>query len=899
MSYDNIDELCDVDLYIDYIAETLEIKHEYDVHDKMLNIINNCKLFENTIKTFNFDNFERYNQYDDNIPLYSKFEYNAFKYPEKNKDNYNNITYPSDFVNAINYNLKSYYNSNIFNISNTTSISDDETTTNVDNDIFYYFERCINEIINEIFSYYDNIIKDNKIKYQRCTLYKCVVYIYIINYISSFYTENIKQIYETKLNDSFKIYENKKTVPLIMIVGNVYKTINKFDTLYNLNKKDVIYYVQNIKNFTEYLNILCKYSVKYHEEKNRKAIKIDYVEDKIKSTYTLIINIIYNNYIEPLIDYVLNTFYNTNDNNFKEYSIYTKYLNTTNYKACLCLLFIIINSKFNNTNIKKLLFNKYNEILFDLFYGLCETNILKKLTGKNRNKRNIKRYIKIFVNLYNEQLITKTQLFKALDSINNTYTNININYDRDNIPDVIENIKKFLDNITININSSIEEQIYNDIVFDLTLDYKEKIDDLYKTMFKNQTINYIAHNKTVVLDLSMVDILKKIYLLRKQVYEKNGYTRYMAYINSVINNVVIYKDDLFKEYNIKKVKNNIHNINLKIFNNSTKAYSFKTPNDIIIDPDLIQLLEEYFVKTVMEQLLIDSKNINKILDKGYKLWIYVYNTVYKDYEVCLSFIGENRRMFDEIIEKSLQNNELEYLTYCNTVEHNHDYKISSISKIYNNIIGFMNNFYEEYLSIIHENIQKDLENKKTFDHIIQLYNVLIIDVIINIMRTPPSYNVVFNSICYFINKYLMLYNPHEHKNRFNELVILKNDIEYFKDFRNIFNLLSYIIPFTDRFIVNNVIKFNFDYEYIRNQLNSKELNFENMYTFIINTFFRKMRDNLYNFDIETQTVYKNNDIDNPLYKKLIENKSIKETLFENVMYSQYNIFYDMLAYMFG
>lgn len=878
MTTDNIDELCDVDLYIDYIAEALNIKHEYDMYDEMLDIINDCKLFKKTIKTFNFDNFERYNQHDDNTPLYSEFEYNVdFKYPEKNKDDYNNITYPNDFVNDINYNLKLYYNSNIFNISNTTSISDDddETTTDVDNDVFYYFERCINEIINEIFNYYDNIIEDNKIKYQRCTLYKCVVYIYIINYISSFYTENIKHIYETKLNDSFTI-------------DNISNIINKFDTLYNLNKKDVMYYVQNIKNFTEYLNILCKYSIKYHE-----AINIDDVKNKIKSNYKLIIDIIYNNYINPLIKYVLNTFYNTNDNNFKEYSIYTKYLNTTNYKACICLLFIIINSKFNNTNIKKSLFNKYYEIMFDLFRSSCETNILKKLTGKNRNKRNIKRYIKIFVNLYNEQLITKTQLFKALDSINNTY--ININYDKDNIPDVIENIKNFLDNITININSSIEEQIYNDIIFNLTSDYKEKIDDLYKTMSKNQ-------NKTDVLDLSMVDILKKIYLLRKQVCEKNGYTEYMRCIDSVINIIANYKNALFKEYNnTKKVKNIINYINLKIFNDFIISYIFKTPDDIIIDPDLIKLLKEYFVKTVMEQLLIDSKNINKILDKGYKLWIYAYKTVYKDYEVYLSFIGENRIMFDEIIEKSLQNNEIEYLTYCNTVEYNHDDKISSISKIYNNIIDFMNKFYEEYLSIVYDNIQKDFDNiqkvlkNKTFDYIIQLYKAMIIDVIINIMQTPPSYNLVFDSICYYINKYIMLYNQH----KFNELVIIKNDIEYFNKCRNIFNLLSYLIPFTDRLIINNVIKFNYDYEYIRNQLNSKELNFENMYTFIINIFFGKMRDNLYNFDIKTQTVYKNNDIDNPLYKKLIEHKFIKEALFENVMYSQYVIIYDMLAYMFG
>lgn len=92
MSYDNIDKLCDVDLYIEHIAEALDINHEYDMYDEMLDIIKNCKLFENTIKTFNFDNFERYNQYDDNAPSDSDFEYYDFKYPEKNKDNYNNIT---------------------------------------------------------------------------------------------------------------------------------------------------------------------------------------------------------------------------------------------------------------------------------------------------------------------------------------------------------------------------------------------------------------------------------------------------------------------------------------------------------------------------------------------------------------------------------------------------------------------------------------------------------------------------------------------------------------------------------------------------------------------------------------------------------------------------------------
>lgn len=350
---------------------------------------------------------------------------------------------------------------------------------------------------------------------------------------------------------------------------------------------------------------------------------------------------------------------------------------------------------------------------------------------------------------------------------------------------------KLLENTSTNVIKNKKALKKNSLVKN-----NKKISILIKTKRADKT-NVYNKSKDINLKISKNQMLK----LKSTEHESSFYNKYIAYakiqlaliieeINYVWDYLVLLnnlQDDIFKEYNVKKIEY----IKLLKTNNDTNVDYLKKFYEL--------LLNNYLIYTDCK----DNK-INKQID--YKCFFNINSNVFhinNSNENQLNDKKEN--IVSRYIYNNIKNNYKFWILLLCLISF---YYIKNVVCNYNEFIRLNNLFnYKCFYNIIVESIKNCIEDKSLVSSILNIYNVNTNNNLCNIVKAKEYLNYIE-----IILNYIELYKIYD-TSKLNNIKIIKSNNEflplkvYIDSYLEIYNkYMDYLVDINRKNLLNNSMK---------------------------------------------------------------------------------------------
>ena len=427
-----------------------------------------------------------------------------------------------------------------------------------------------------------------------------------------------------------------------------------------------------------------------------------------------------------------------------------------------------------------------------------ENNVINK-SSSSYYKCNKNKFNKSFHNKKVDFVINKSKFSNSISTKNsknnilNNNTKISFNSNNKRVNNIT--YKHELSDMQSKImqdNNDNDNQIYNNIVNDLAINYYDKeieilrnnilnykntlntlinivIDDLKFLLINNNIGNDIIENNNLN---TAVDFIKD--------NDKSNSTIKNVFINNISNSIDINKNSNYNKINI--INNNNKSTHFNLNNktnksNNNKINTFKSKYKEIIDK-FVKITKCYF-------------KCKKLIH--YRKKEFINNIVY--YSDKLKFIYNCNNNF-------IYNNSIKYNDDCNTIN------------IENNQINFLNNYYNKIKPTIIETIKdlsfinnidklktiSSINNKLLNDSNNKYHNKDIKKLLLGILiKNIDKYNYNRKQIAvleHLAEKYQFVFYDKEEENYINKKKFIENNIEYTKNINKISNCKSNLSKIT-------------------------------------------------------------------------------------------------------